>query len=135
MLASQQSKLPYPRCVDQPCPTGQRHQYTRCHPVTSAGIVLANFSCGERASSQGVGNGRLSSTRRLISSTRTLSRAAVSRAAVKPGCARRSTAFNGSTECEALIATYCSTMRREPLRWSRCDRCRREEEQDWNASR
>jgi hypothetical protein len=82
-----------------------------CHPVTSAGIVLANLSCGERASSQGIGGGRLSSTRRLI------------RAAVKPGCARRSTAFNGSTECEALIATYCSTLRREPLRGSRCDRC------------
>ena len=52
------------------------------------------------------------------SSTRRLSRAAV-----KPGFARRSTAFTGSTECEALIPTYGSTMRREPLRGSRCDRC------------
>ena len=35
---------------------------------------------------------------------------ALSQGAVKPGCARRSTAFNGSTECEELIATYCSTI-------------------------
>ena len=99
MLAGQQSKLPYPRCVDQPCPTGQRHQYTRHHPVTSAGIVLANFSCGERASSQGIGNGRLSSTRRL------------SRAAVKPGCARRSTAPPNAKRSSQPIAPPCVGIR------------------------